>query len=502
MIRNLLSLLFIGNLVVALNYSSLSAFNVDGCGTTDHVINSPIIIEEALCGPYGSFTFNLTNTTLGTMDPVRSLITGGPTFPYPSQNALIVNGTNWNAVEVVFRRPAEHKIFLSNASANFELQILLKDDQQNLAQLSFLLNQTNNSLQAQAMNQTNVFSTDGTVLNAGFAALSAKIAQKLANFMYLNVWTYNGTLTYPENNTCQNATWYIYGSGIYISSDVADFINKNVDNSGNTLRGGYSNARPTSGTGGGGGSQVAQRLCYTGFFEVYMGDNYGLWFALGSVLSFFIATIVMGEKPITDPDYQEEAWTHHPFYSIYRQGNDLHTRKTRCALVLATITTQACLNAVFYETTPPDLRTRGSNIYLYAIYSTCCSLVVIYCVGFILRSYYNAKYHYHKTRDESWQQKSQNRIFGYYICIFILAVPGWAITAWQMYGLHAEIDSGPSNMWIASFFIGIALELLIIDPFVCLLASGIGAFRSVAKRKGYMYDNVCHETYMHFLKLD
>jgi len=46
------------------------------------------------------------------------------------------------------------------------------------------------------------------------------IADKIANDIYLNFFTYDGTATYGD---CEAVTWYIYASPLYITSaDAAD----------------------------------------------------------------------------------------------------------------------------------------------------------------------------------------------------------------------------------------------------------------------------------------
>jgi len=233
-----------------------------------------------------------------------------------------------------------------------------------------------------------------------------------------------------------------------------------------------------------------------------MNYNYGLWFGVVTIVGWFIVNLSMSEKPIKDSEYQESTWTNHPFYSLYHVGNEIFTNKTRMGLLLGTITIHALFSSVWYRRTHEENRTRGSNIIVYAVYSMLVNWAFVFLVGSMLRSYYLAKHQYYKTKDEGWQQRSQNRIFGFYFCCFLCAVVLWPFTVWNMGELHPEKNDEASNYWVASFFVGLALEFLIVDPIVCLLAKFITPLRNLIKHRGYMYDNICHETYLDYLKMD
>jgi len=110
-------------------------------------------------------------------------------------------------------------------------------------------------------------------------------------------------------------TWLVYGSPLVISnSEIAGV--QAIANSGNLAVG------STTGT------FTVQKLCFSGFFYVRMDSNYGLWFALGIMMLFFIITLSMDPKPMsTEVPFHEDPWTHHPIISILKVGNEIFTRK-------------------------------------------------------------------------------------------------------------------------------------------------------------------------------
>jgi hypothetical protein len=231
-----------------------------------------------------------------------------------------------------------------------------------------------------------------------------------------------------------------------------------------------------------------------------MNENYGLWFGVVIIVFWFIFNLVMGDKPIKDSEYQENTWTHHPFVSLYTVGNEIFTRKQRMSLLLTTITVHALFSSAWYRNASD--KTKGSNIIVFAIYSMLVNWVVTFILGNMLRGYATAKNQLYKTREEAWEQKAQNRLFAFYFTLFMIIIIGWPFTVWNMSELHPEIDAKASNDWVASFFIGLGLELLVIDPIVCLLAKKLGFVRDFIRNKGYFYDNLCHETYLTYLKIE
>jgi len=490
----------------ALDYSTLAEWTTaGGTCTSKNVVRSPVKLLAEKCEAYESFSIDLKNpaSNSATFNAAK----GSYSLPYTDGTMKIKVSTyehSFTSLDVLFRYPSEHKLpGQSTSRDSIELQIELSTDGSTVAAVLslILVDEGTDQGYMNSKKMLDVFTAASGTLTADLdlAALTSKINQKMtSDSVYLNLFTYAGTLTYPN---CNEVLWYVYGSQISVSTSVITAVKAAVSGSGVTVSSDGGNNRAYTGNdASGSGSFGAMRLCYTGYFKNYMNYNYGLWFGVVIIVFWFIINLMLSEKPIKDSEYQENTWTNHPLYSIYHYGNDLHTRKTRMALLLGTLTIHALFSSVWYRRTDDPLR--KSNIIVYAVYSMLIDWAFIFIIGSMLRGYYVAKHQYYKTREEAWQQKSQNRIFGFYFCIFLCAVVLWPFCVWNMSELHPEKDDRASNYWVASFFIGLALEFLIVDPLVCILAKSITPLRNLIKHRGYFYDNLCHETYLDHLKVD
>lgn len=494
-------------------------WDATACGPTTSsvgIYQSPLNLLSDKCGPYEGFALNLpaVDATAFTFDDT----TYGAFTATPASGTFSVNGRSWTTGRIIIRLPTEHQLPNQNHANSMEVQIELTPAASNVdtkkGMLSFLFYTSAlgqgylNSLNA--INVVTAFTDSATPsVTLKLDTLTQKIQEKVSNGLYLNFFTYLGTRT---DITCEEVIWYVYGSPLTIEGGAAGNVLNNAQSAqqaaaaaataGFKLTATNGNNRPIKVTGGGFGSLAATRLCYTGYFKNYMNYNYGLWFGVVIIVGWFIVNLTLSEKPIKDTEYQETVWTNHPFYSLYHIGNDLFTRKTRMSLVLGTITIHALFSSVWYRRTSEENRTRGSNIIVYAVYSMLVDWAFIFIIGSMLRGYYIAKHQYYKTKEEAWQQKSQNRLFAFYFCIFLLACVLWPFCVWNMGELHPEKDDEASNYWVASFFVGLALEWLVADVIICLLAKSITPLRNLIKHRGYMYDNICHETYLDHLKAD
>jgi len=344
-------------------------------------------------------------------------------------------------------------------------------------------------------------------LTLGLNNIATSIQGKIDAGLFLNVFTYNGTTTFPG---CDEATWFVYGNFFYAPVSLVNQITNNIASIYSTAAVGVTlttttnyNSRPNTGavaSGFGGGLQTAARLCFSGYFDVYLNWNYGLWFGTVIVVFFFILTLSTGERPITDPDYKEEIKTVHPLISLWVVGNELFTRKLRASLVLAIITLHALFDSVFYRIS--DHPEQPNNIIVYAAYSMVISQVFISFYAIILRKYYIAKRQFLQTKDEKWNQQAQNRLFAYYSTLFAIIALCWPFTVWNMNELNPHRSQKSSNYWVASLFVGVALEWLVIDPIWVLLAKKSERIRNIARWRGFFYDDLCHATYMDYIKMD
>lgn len=480
-----------------LNYQTFANWDNAGCATNPTGgFQSPIDMSGSPCKPYENFQINY--NTPGTITTWSFDSNKGAYTATLSGLSLTVDSQTYTGAEMILRTQSEH--IITNAGyGDLELQIRLTGGA-TPAFLSFVIRTRGNNKAYNLIPNTFV-SVSATTISVNLQGIVNQIKENVSQGNFLNLLTYIGTQTYPESNTCPTATWYVYGTELFTDNDTPSNYQGLLNSQGAaiTLRNGNNN-RLTSGDRGGNGKHFVMRLCFTGYFRNHMNENYGLWFGVVIITGWFIINLILGDKPIKDTEYQENTWTHHPFVSIYTVGSELFSRKQRMSLLLVTITVHALFSSVWYRIA--DNKTRGSNLIVFAIYSMLINWAVTTIIGLILRGYTIAKNQFYKTREEAWDQRAQNRIFAFYFSIFIIIVVGWPFTVWNMGELHAEIDSKPSDYWVASFFIGLGLEFLIVDPIICLLAKKVGFIRDLLRFKGYFYDNLTHETYLTYLKLE
>jgi len=497
-------------LKAAIDYTSPTATwsTTPACTTEDGLAQSPVKFTNDRCGPYESFSINLPAAT-GTAFAFDGTTSGAFKAAYTT-GKITVEGRSFTTTNIYIRVPAEHQLpnALSTKSMEVQIELTPSDGKTTPGFFSFIMfSDENNQGITNSLSSLAVVTAFGTTatpsVDLNLDKLTSAINSKISSGLFLNIFTYMGTSTGID---CTKSMRYVYGSPLAIDKTVyanaVTAVAAGAAGAGVTLTSGGGNNRPIGVANGGKGTLAATRLCYTGYFKNYMNYNYGLWFGVTIIVGWFIVNLMLGEKPIKDTEYQENTWTNHPLYSIYHIGNDLFTRKTRMSLLLGTITIHALFSSVWYRRTSEENRGRGSNIIVYAVYSMLVDWAFIFIIGSMLRGYYIAKHQYYKTRDEGWQQKSQNRLFAFYFCIFLLAAILWPFTVWNMGELHPEKDQKASDYWVASFFVGLGLELLVADPLICILAKSITPLRNFIKNRGYFYDHICHETYLDHLKVD
>jgi len=66
--------------------------------------------------------------------------------------------------------------------------------------------------------------------------------------------------------------------------------------------------------------------------------------------------------------------------------------------------------------------------------------------------------------------------------------------------LKSYIDPTPSNYWVASLFVSLGIEWLFFDIITAALAAKSRGCRDFFKWKGFIYDDLCHKTYVTLLK--
>jgi carbonic anhydrase len=461
---------------------------------------SPIQLSFMQCGPYDSFELTLPDKT--------ATISGDPTKQPYTGGSLNVNGRQFTSQNIVVHRQAEHVLYDDAQRADLEVQIEMTDANNKMGILSFLFYTTNKAgaegtERTRAKNNLNVINgLSATNWDLKLSKIPTAIQNKLSNDVYLNVYTYEGTTT---DASCTPATWYIYASPLYVDqAQIDSFVTAlNTPNAFVTPSAG-SNAKSYATTVGGGNvQQGVTKLCFSGYFQVRMDVNYGLWFAIGILLLYFIFTLSMDVKPITDYDYKENGWTHHPIYSIYKVGNDIFTRKSRASLLLVSIINMCMWNSVWYRIAYNNgTASNPVNIITFALASIPIGWFFYYWFGFMLRKYYLEKLKFIESNNESHDNRAQFYIFIFYFMVFVAIWVGFGITVWNMNELKSYIDATPSNYWVASLFVAMGLEWFVFDMITAGLAASSKGLRDFFRWKGFVYDDLCHKTYVLLLKKD
>ena len=160
----------------------------------------------------------------------------------------------------------------------------------------------------------------------------------------------------------------------------------------------------------------------------------------------------------------------------------------------------------------------GADIFLYALYGSLLGGVFTYIWGWFLRRFYISK---HKLlveknqpnggdthRIEKYDEDANFYVYFFYFITFAWMWGGNLIFVWQMnhinpidrIGVQGMQNEDMSLRWMASFLISVGLDWLVLDVIHVILARIIRPWRHFAKWRGYMYDNMCHKSWMLYSK--
>jgi len=174
-------------------------------------------------------------------------------------------------------------------------------------------------------------------------------------------------------------------------------------------------------------------------------------------------------------------------------------------MVLITIINFCLFNSVWYRVSSSPKA--SSNVISYALASLPIGWVVNYMCGNLLRRYYIKKWESEDEKNDEetrgkLDDKAQFWLFLYYLSIFAYVFIGFSFCVWNMNELQSWVDNTSSNYWVATLFVGLALEYILFDPLVCIVAKSSPSILKLLHWKGMIYDQICHETYTRHLKRD
>jgi hypothetical protein len=272
-------------------------------------------------------------------------------------------------------------------------------------------------------------------------------------------------------------------------------------------------------------ADLVERFCYKEFWRNHIPFNYGLWFALGMLVLFFCCQLCTNtNKPIRDPEYKETPLTIHPIYSLVKVSNEIFTRRTRFTVVWMNFTNNAIITSIFAANNKKIKGVNdgivGSDIFTYALVGSVCGGLFTYIWGFLLRRFYISKHRFltEKSKGEAsdankvekHEEDANFYLYFFYFITFAWMWGGNLIFVWQMNHIN-PIDRinvpGMQNLqmsvrWMASFFVSIGLDWFVLDVIHVILAFILPFWRNIVKWKGFMYDKLCHETWLIYSKED
>lgn len=191
-------------------------------------------------------------------------------------------------------------------------------------------------------------------------------------------------------------------------------------------------------------------------------------------------------------------------YSIAVVGNDFFTRKSRCASVLVQIINQFVWNSVFYLSAFQATGTpTTADLFINPAISMAIGWGVLYFIGIFLRLFYLKKAEYNASNEADREEKNDRAqlfIYIYYFFVFVLVAVGFSFTIANLDQVQSYNNPTTANMWVASVFIGLGYDWLILDIIVCGLAVSMESLRGLFRWKGYLYDKVCHDSYLAAIK--
>jgi len=442
---------------------------------------------------------------------------------------------NYTASSLQFKTPSEHTI--RGAPAPLEVQIYFKSKNSSRTDVmfSFLVYRSKPPGQAytsQFINNyfTNAVFDNTTQVGIDLSGLAARVNQ------YPLFYRYPGTTVVPG---CGNVIWYVYSSPLYVANNTvienfrnaiwnfynisynATVILKNVTDA-------YDGVSVMSNAGAQHtitiGEDLIERFCYKEFWRNHIPFNYGIWFALGILVIFFCCQLCVGSsKPIRDSEYKESVLTIHPLYSLGKVSNEIFTRRTRFTVLWMNATNNAIITSIMAANNKVIKGNNegivGADLFTYALVGSACGGAFTYIWGFFLRKYYVAKWRLwkEKTKEggdaakiEKHEEDANFWLYFFYFLAFAWMWGGNLIFVWQMNYINPIDRIGVPGMqnldmsvrWMATFFISLGIDWFVLDVIHVILAFILPFYRHILKWRGYMYDKICHETYMMYSKED
>lgn len=154
----------------------------------------------------------------------------------------------------------------------------------------------------------------------------------------------------------------------------------------------------------------------------------------------------------------------------------------------------------------------GWEIYCYGLAAAGFGGMATYLWGHFLRKYYICKFKSFQSKGDPAKSDKFNEDANFYLYCFYFMTFAWFwggnwLFIWMMsrinpkdkIGVIGQSNKEKSIRWIGAFGVSIAMDWLVLDIFFAILGK-ISFFRRILKWKGYMYDDLCHKTYLMYSK--
>eukprot|EP01015_Nassula_variabilis_P001121 TRINITY_DN1060_c0_g1_i18.p1 TRINITY_DN1060_c0_g1~~TRINITY_DN1060_c0_g1_i18.p1 ORF type:complete len:278 (+),score=48.51 TRINITY_DN1060_c0_g1_i18:65-898(+) len=226
---------------------------------------------------------------------------------------------------------------------------------------------------------------------------------------------------------------------------------------------------------------VAAGCWSTEYFELKIRHNWGLWVLIAVITVYFVLAI--GSKKDTEkvgPQFRNNAYTLHPFYSIYYVGGEFFTKASRITIMFVGVSVKVLGMAIIHYLVEEQDRESILWLLVGPAIAAVASSIPQYIFGIILRI--NLGYQKEKIMKKQKNEEDDSySIEGSYFIFYLLAILSVLAALIMSIVCLTDHNLDQSLMWFASIWISFAYDFLIFDVIITLLAKFVPALISIFK---------------------
>ncbi len=242
----------------------------------------------------------------------------------------------------------------------------------------------------------------------------------------------------------------------------------------------------------------------TEYFRNQITYNYALWLFIFLMMGYFMIAIFLSYTMDSYYD-KEEVWSLHPVYSINNIATGIYTKRARLTILFLEILSITMVSACMTKYLDQSLVIR---LIVYPLAGIGMGIIVAYIAGFLLNRYYNSYRDYFaeikvaeslEQRNyalEGFEKQSYQTEFVFYLFCSLIAI---AFNALSIIFMLRE-TSTDFGWWILGIAIGVAINLLILDVLIVLIAKAVPGLIKLFRIRGFYYDHPLNQDYKHFFK--